>query len=89
MRIFLRHFDFAACVNENDITMWVRRFDSDGDMALSFSDFATALQTMCNYDRHKVVEPQQPTIMGYASRSNIGGHDTVSNVHFATDMPGE
>lgn len=53
--MFLRQFDLSANITDDDLKIWVQRFDSDGDNALSFSDFNTALETMCNYNRQKVI----------------------------------
>jgi hypothetical protein len=37
------NFDSAAEIDDFDIENWIRRFDSDNDQALSFSDVVGAL----------------------------------------------
>ena len=51
MRTFLLNFDVAKEeeVQEQDIEAWIRRYDTDNDGGLSFTDLVNALDTMTNY----------------------------------------
>lgn len=49
LRMFLRQHACASDLDEKDLVMWIRRYDTDVDGALKFIDLVTALQTMTNY----------------------------------------
>lgn len=51
LRTFLLNFDIAADVEDADIESWIRRFDSDNDGGLRFTDLVSAMQIMTNYQR--------------------------------------
>ena len=49
LRVFLKGFDFAADLEEEDIHNWIRRYDRDVDMKQDFSDFVKAMAPYCQY----------------------------------------
>lgn len=49
------NFECASEVRDSDLTSWVKRFDRDNDLALSFTDMANALQILTNYERRDPV----------------------------------
>jgi Ca2+-binding EF-hand superfamily protein len=51
IRTFLLNFECASELSDQDYTNWVKRFDSNNDQALSFTDLANAMQIMTNYVR--------------------------------------
>lgn len=43
LRTFIKQFDCATLLEEDDLKNWIRRFDKDVDGGLKFSDFIMAL----------------------------------------------
>ena len=49
LRVFFRGFEFCNDLEEEDIANWIRRYDRDVDMHLSYADFVTSLGPYCQY----------------------------------------
>ncbi len=49
--MFLKNFECARVLSEEDLAAWIRRFDKNVDGGLTFGDLVGALQTMTNYVR--------------------------------------
>lgn len=49
LRVFLRNFENCANLMEEDLQNWIRRYDRDVDMKLSYADFVKALSPYCQY----------------------------------------
>jgi len=42
VRVFLSNFDCSRELSDDDIRMWIRRYDTNVDAALDFTDVVTA-----------------------------------------------
>lgn len=49
LRVYLKNFDFCADLMEEDIQNWIRRYDRDVDLKLSYADFVKSLGPYCQY----------------------------------------
>jgi Ca2+-binding EF-hand superfamily protein len=59
LRTFLLNFEYASSLDDYDIECWIRRFDSDNDSGLTFTDLVSSMEIMTNYKRRDEPKPEQ------------------------------
>jgi len=59
------NFEEASELDDYDIECWIRRFDSDNDKGLNFTDLVSSMEIMTNYKRRDTVaKPEQKLLQG-------------------------